>query len=75
MTAYDTAEPTFSSGVLTLFTLKSGGESGTVTNTVEYNYSGGFLTSKVLKAADGITVLNTITFSYSGSTLTSKVLT
>jgi hypothetical protein len=75
VTPFDASIPTFSSGVLTLFTLKSGGESGTVTNTVEYNYSGGFLTSKVLKAANGTSVLNTITFSYSSGILTSKVLT
>jgi len=72
---YDTAIPTFSGDVLTLFTLKSGGVDGTTVNVVEYNYTGELLTSKVLKASDEITVLNTYTFSYSGSTLTSKVLT
>ena len=71
---YDASIPTFSGGSLTLFTLKSGGISGTTVNTVEYNYSGGQLTSKVLKSPSG-TVLNTLTFSYSGSTLTSKILT
>jgi len=74
VSTFDTSIPTFSGGVLTLFTLKSGGASGTITNTVAYNYSGGLLTSKVLKDPSGA-VLNTITFSYSGSTLTSKVLT
>jgi len=74
VTPFDTSIPTFSGGVLTLFTLKSGGASGAITNTVAYNYSGGLLTSKVLKDPSGAT-LNTITFSYSGATLTSKVLT
>lgn len=72
-TPFDTAIPTFSSGVLTLFTLRSGGLTGQIVNTVEYNYSGGVLTSKVLK--QGTTTVATMTFSYSGSTLTSKVLT
>jgi len=74
VSTFDTSIPTFSGGVLTLFTLKSGGASGMITNTIAYNYSGGLLTSKVLKDPSGAT-LNTITFSYSGTTLTSKILT
>jgi hypothetical protein len=74
VSTFDTSIPTFSSGVLTSFTLKSGGINGTTVNTVEYNYSDGNLTSKVLKAASGAT-LNTITLNYSSGTLTSKVLT
>jgi hypothetical protein len=74
VTPYDTSIPTFSGGVLTLFTLKTGGSGGTITNTVAYTYSGGLLTSKVLHDPSGA-VLNTMTFTYSGTTLISKTLT
>jgi uncharacterized protein YjlB len=73
VSTFDTSVPTFSSGVLTLMTLKSGGASGTTVNTVTYNYTSGQLTSKVLQDGSGNT-LNTLTFTYSGNTLVSKVL-
>jgi hypothetical protein len=73
VSTFDTSVPTFTSGVLTLMTLKSGGASGSTVNTVTYNYTSGQLTSKVLQDGSGNT-LHTQTFTYSGSTLVSKVL-
>jgi uncharacterized protein involved in outer membrane biogenesis len=71
---FDTPVYNYTSGNLSSVSLFSGGAGGSLTASVNLNYSGANLTGKLLLNNSSV-IINTVRYSYSGNNLISKTLT